>query len=297
MADKKIVPVDEKKHISYNSTESKTGTVTKIILFFIVLIAVICICVVLLPTGIYFVTEIIDKEPPALTSKMEEIYSLQLEAAPYDTSNCVDWETVTMDDGGKTICVKGTVTESLYNPINNFLYLWGSDEKIPLFLTSQDHIFEGLIGKCIVTTGKIYEGYDEVYLYVGTDNLYRCDENLEIKPTATPNTGNYDSLPVEAPFDTTTCIKWNQIGFDDVGSVTCVTGIIETYSYNEEFDITYLALSKKEWAAFYITVPRINLQGLKAVSNFCIVAIGEIIEYEGIPILYAYPNQIFMCPD
>ena len=219
-------------------------------------------------------------------------YSLPLDEVPYDTSNCKSWENVTLEDVGETICIEGIAKETEYNTYSDFLFIWFSEEKTGLSLTTQGHILEGITGECVVTTGPVYYDNGFIMMKAGLDNLYQCETGTEKKPTITPNSVYYDAIPIEAPFDTTDCLEYNQITHDDIGSVLCVTGVVKASSH-DEYDISYLFFNQATCDEFYVSVQR-TYPGI--MEGACIVAIGEVVQHtSGAPFLFVYPNQFFMC--
>jgi hypothetical protein len=88
------------------------------------------------------------------------------------SENCVLWKNVSSGDVGKTVCVKGTVSQAGFTG-QTFLMSF-SDKNQDLHLLARDgYYYEDIAGKCVMANGMVQMSGEMPYIDVGT-NLMKC---------------------------------------------------------------------------------------------------------------------------
>ena len=98
-------------------------------------------------------------------------YPTRTRPNPTPTSSCNKWNTVTIDDQGKTLCVYGDVRNT-YFAGNNFHISFGAKDSDFRFIISNGYFYEGLSGKCVLGRGTV-EVYNSLPYIIVVD-LYKC---------------------------------------------------------------------------------------------------------------------------
>lgn len=90
---------------------------------------------------------------------------------------CHLWSDVNLDDVGKTMCVYGVVRNSWFSEQQLTQYFTFSKDPNSIYIQKFMYYFEeGIDGRCIMFTGKIYKSYNTPYMDVlPEEGVYFCD--------------------------------------------------------------------------------------------------------------------------
>ncbi len=121
-----------------------------------------------------------DGNSPYLPSKANTIDTPEDPGANAE-EDCVSWDSITLDDVGKTLCVYGTVRASWYSENQGaYIITFSEDPEAVYFIMYGNWVYEDgeLIGNCVLFESEIAKVYNTPVMYIqADDDIYKCTQD------------------------------------------------------------------------------------------------------------------------
>jgi len=159
------------------STPKNTGKINFGCVFWIILIIVLVIAIAISgqrTTSVYVPTATSSTKSLVVTSP--KVTPTKKPAYLTPTPFCHKWDTITINDKGKKLCVYGIVSDTYFEG-DTFFIKFGEKGSDFRFLVFDGYYYSGIIGHCVVAEGIIRSDKGAPYgaPYIAIEDLFICD--------------------------------------------------------------------------------------------------------------------------